>query len=162
MSARARISVWVLQCHVCVENSISIFQVAYRNRSTDCLSLCRFLLSPFAVSLANASRAGKRFFPSPSQSHTFVELLRFLKYHFPSSPSLCHWSWRENWHRLNLSLSLLHSLPPAKEEMRCALQQSFYPSHLPLPASLSHSSSLLVMVCYFFWMRSFLCLLVAC
>lgn len=50
---------------------------------------------------------------SLSQSHTFVALLRFLKYHFPSSPFLCHWSWRENWHRLSLSLPF--SLSPSSE-----------------------------------------------
>lgn len=66
----------------------------------------------------------------------------------------------------SLSLFFALSLPPAKEEMRCALQQSFCPSHLLLPASLSHASSfpvsqVLVMVCYFFWLRSFLSLLVA-
>lgn len=45
-------SVWALPCPVCLENSINIFQVSYRNRSTGYISLCRFFLSSFAVSFS--------------------------------------------------------------------------------------------------------------
>lgn len=80
-------SVWALQCLVCFKNSINIFQVSYRNWSAGSISLCRCFLSAFAVSLSlQMLHVPGRFSVPLPHSHTFVDLLRFLKYHFPSSP----------------------------------------------------------------------------
>ncbi len=112
-------SVWALRRPVCLENSINIFQVSYRNRSTGYISLCRFFLSSFAVSLSLQMLhvLGCLFFFSSSSlplGHTFVDLLRFLKYHFPSSPLSVTGAEEQigiGWISLPLCLSL--SLSPS-------------------------------------------------
>lgn len=91
-----------MSTHICLSAAMSTYFRLLT--ATEALTTSLSVVSCFfhLLSVCKCITCWDAFSSSPSQSHTLVELLRFLKYHFSSSPSICHWSWRENWHRLNL------------------------------------------------------------
>lgn len=123
-------TVWVTTC-LCECNSATILSAhfSYLNRSADYISRCLLLLYSFAVSqfLCECPVCRDAFSPSsPSQSHVCGS----LKIPQISLPSLCLSVELGRKLAQTESLPLSLFLPPAKEEMRCVLQQSFCPSHL--------------------------------
>lgn len=109
----------VSHCPVCFADSVNVFQVSYQNRGSGYIPPCRFILGCQSFS-ANSSCVGMllRFLLPLPLRNTLVELLTFLKYHFPTSLLLVTGAEEKigtDWIPPPFSFSLFLSLPLAKE-----------------------------------------------